>query len=187
VDPTEIEVTKKASQAKPGNDLELNTQQDGGSVGVREAKQYVKGKIGVNGGGAGLVPDTEIMINALDFTKGGDEDSIEIIHGDTKLKVKKAFIVPTELFEAGVYNSEIDVNNNPKTGENTPDAVGAVIDRLTERIKEIVSTLEELQLFVKDNSALSHESLDKCIAELNTYVKSLETETEEGASTIINK
>lgn len=126
------------------------------------------------------------MINALDFTKGGDEDSIEILHGDTKLKVKKAFIVPVELFETGVYNSEIDATNNPKTGENTPDKVGAVIDRLTERIKEIVSHLEELQLFVKDNSALSHESIDKCMAELNTYVKSLESEAE-GASTIINK
>lgn len=134
-----------------------------------------------------MVPGTEIMINALDFTKGGDEDSVEIIHGDTKLKVKKVFIVPTELFETGVYNSEMDVNSNPKTGENTPDKVGAVIDRLTERINEIVSSLEELQLFVKDNSSLSHDSLDKCIAELSSYVKALEDETNDGASVIINK
>jgi hypothetical protein len=127
------------------------------------------------------------MIKALDFTSKGDDEEVEVMHGDTRLKIKKSLIEPTELFETGVYNSETDVNSNPKTGENTPDKVGAVIDRLTERIKEIVSSLEELQLFVKDNSSLSHESLDKCIAELSSYVKALEDETNDGASVIINK
>jgi hypothetical protein len=93
---------------------------------------------------------------------------------------------PTELFEACVYNSEMDVNSNPKTGENTPDKVGAVVDRLTERIKEITSTLDELVIFVKDNSSLSHDSLDKCISELTDYVKSLEDEKEESASAQLN-
>ena len=127
------------------------------------------------------------MIKALDFTKGGDDDLVDVMHGNTHLKIKKSLVEPTELFETGVYNSETDVNSNPKTGENTPDKVGAVIDRLTERINEIVSSLEELQLFVKDNSALSHESLDKCINELSSYVKALEDETNDGASVIINK
>ena len=127
------------------------------------------------------------MIKALDFTKGGDDDLVDVMHGNTHLKIKKSLVEPTELFETGVYNSETDVNSNPKTGENTPDKVGAVIDRLTERINEIVSSLEELQLFVKDNSSLSHESLDKCIAELSSYVKALEDETNDGASVIINK
>jgi hypothetical protein len=127
------------------------------------------------------------MIKALDFTSKGDDEDVEVMHGDTRLKIKKSLVEPTELFETGVYNSEMDVNSNPKTGENTPDKVGAVIDRLTERINEIVSSLEELQLFVKDNSSLSHESLDKCIAELSSYVKALEDETNDGASVIINK
>ena len=127
------------------------------------------------------------MIKALDFTKGGDDDLVDVMHGNTHLKIKKSLVEPTELFETGVYNSETDVNSNPKTGENTPDKVGAVIDRLTERINEIVSSLEELQLFVKDNSALSHESLDKCINELSSYVKALEDETNDGTSVIINK
>jgi len=127
------------------------------------------------------------MIKALDFTSKGDDEEVEVMHGDTRLKIKKSLVEPTELFETGVYNSETDVNSNPKTGENTPDKVGAVIDRLTERINEIVSSLEELQLFVKDNSSLSHESLDKCINELSSYVKALEDETNDGASVIINK
>ena len=127
------------------------------------------------------------MIKALDFTSKGDNEEVDVMHGDTRLKIKKNLVEPTELFETGVYNSETDVNSNPKTGENTPDKVGAVIDRLTERITEIVTSLEELQLFVKDNSALSHDSLDKCISELSSYVKALEDETKEGASAIINK
>ena len=127
------------------------------------------------------------MIKALDFTSKGDDEAVDVMHGDTHMKIKKSLVEPTELFETGVYNSETDVNLNPKTGENTPDKVGAVIDRLTERINEIVSSLEELQLFVKDNSSLSHESLDKCIAELSSYVKALEDETNDGASVIINK
>jgi hypothetical protein len=127
------------------------------------------------------------MIKAIDFTSKGDDEEVEVMHGDTRLKIKKILVEPTELFETGVYNSETDVNSNPKTGENTPDKVGAIIDRLTERINEIVSSLEELQLFVKDNSSLSHESLDKCINELSSYVKALEDETNDGASVIINK
>jgi hypothetical protein len=127
------------------------------------------------------------MIKALDFTSKGDDEEVEVMHGDTHLKIKKNLVEPTELFETGVYNSETDINSNPKTGENTPDKVGAVIDRLTERINETISSLEELQLFVKDNSSLSHESLDKCIAELSSYVKALEQETKDGASVIINK
>lgn len=126
------------------------------------------------------------MIKAIDFTSGSDDDEVEIMHGDTHLKLKKILLEPVELFETGVYNSEIDATTNPKTGENTPDKIGAVVNRLTERIKEIVSSLEELQLFVKDNSALSHESIDKCISELNSYTTALDGELE-GANVIINK
>lgn len=127
------------------------------------------------------------MIKALDFTKKGDEDDITILYGGSKeIQVKKKFVEPTELFETGVYNSETDTNTNPKTDENKPDAVGAVVDRLSERLKEITHSLEEMRLFVKDNSSLSHDSLDKCINELGTYLKSLEEEVKSGASAIVN-
>jgi len=127
------------------------------------------------------------MIKALDFTKKGDDDNITILYGGGKeIEVKKKFVEPTELFETGVYNSETDTNTNPKTDENKPDAVGAVVDRLSERLKEITSSLEEMRLFVKDNSSLSHDSLDKCINELGSYLKSLEEEVKNGASAIVN-
>ena len=127
------------------------------------------------------------MIKALDFTKKGDEDNILILHNDGKtIQVKKKFVEPTELFEIGVYNSEMDVIANPKTDENKPDAVGAVINRLSERLKEITHSLEEMRLFVKDNSSLSHDSLDKCINELSSYLKSLDEEVKNGSSAIIN-
>jgi len=127
------------------------------------------------------------MINALDFTKKGDEENITILYGGGKeIQVKKKFLEPTELFETGVYNSETDTNTNPKTGENKPDAVGAVVDRLSERLKEITSSLEEMRVFVKDNSSLSHDSLDKCINELGSYLKNLEDEVKNGTSAIVN-
>jgi hypothetical protein len=127
------------------------------------------------------------MINALDFTKKGDEENITILYGGGKeIQVKKKFLEPTELFETGVYNSETDTNTNPNTGENKPDAVGAVVDRLSERLKEITSSLEEMRVFVKDNSSLSHDSLDKCINELGSYLKNLEDEVKNGTSAIVN-
>ena len=127
------------------------------------------------------------MIKALDFTKKGDDDDVSILYGGGKeIQVKKKFLEPTELFETGVYNSETDTNTNPKTDENKPDAVGAVVDRLSERLKEITHSLEEMRLFVKDNSSLSHDSLDKCINELGSYLKSLEEEVKSGASAIVN-
>ena len=146
---------------------------------------YVKGKLkdDYTGPGAG----EEIMIKALDFTSKGDDEDVTILYGGSKeIQVKKKFLEPTELFETGVYNSETDTNTNPKTDQNKPDGVGAVIDRLTERLNEISSSLEELRLFVKDNSKFSHESLDKCITEINAYVKNLQDEAAEGVSAIVN-
>jgi hypothetical protein len=123
----------------------------------------------------------------LDFTKRGDNELITIKDKSGKeRKVKKDLIEPTELFETGVYNSETDTNNNPKTGENTPDKVGAVVNRLSERLREIVASLDELRLFVKDNSSLSHASLDTCISEINTYISSLEDESKQISSESVN-
>jgi len=126
------------------------------------------------------------MIKAIEFTKGGDNDDVTVQYKGQNIKLKKKFVEPTELFETGVYNSQTDTENNPKTGENTPDAVQAVIDRVSERIKEIVSTLDELRLFVKDNSNLSHESLDSSITELSNYIKSMEDEGKEASSGSVN-
>lgn len=127
------------------------------------------------------------MISALGFTSVGDEDDVTILYaGGKKILVKKKFLEPTELFETGVYNSETDINTNPKTGENKPDDLNAVVDRLTERLKEITHSLEEMRLFIKDNSSLSHVSLDKCITELGSYLKSLEDEINNGVSDVVN-
>lgn len=126
------------------------------------------------------------MIKAIDFTSKGDDDNVSVQIDGKNSQIKKKFLEPTELFETGVYNSQTDTENNPKTGENTPDAAQAVMDRLTERIKEIVSTLDELRLFVKDNSSLSHESLDSCITELSSYIKSMEDEAKESSASSVN-
>lgn len=127
------------------------------------------------------------MIKALDFTKKGEDEDIDILYaGGKAMTIKKKFLEPTELFEYGVYNSETDANSNPKTGENKPDMAGAVVTRVTERLKEIAHSLDELRVFIKDNSALSHDSLDKCISEITSYVKSLDNENQEAASAIVN-
>ena len=126
------------------------------------------------------------MIKAIDFTSKGDEDNITVKHKNETIQIKKKFVEPTELFETGVYNSESDTKTNPKTGENTPDAAAAVISRVSQRIEEIVTSLDELRLFVKDNSTLSHESLDSCITELTAYTKSMEEESKNASSNSVN-
>ena len=109
-----------------------------------------------------------------------------MVSGSKKIKVLKKFIEVPKLIEYGVYNSETDINTNPKTGENKPDDLNAVVDRLTERLKEITHSLAEMRLFIKDNSSLSHVSLDKCITELGSYLKSLEDEINNGVSDVVN-
>jgi len=129
-----------------------------------------------NGKEAGSI----IQINALDFTRKGDEDLITIkLTDNTISSIKKKYVTPTELFEYGVYNSEMDVNSNPKTGENAPDITTALVNRVTERLQEITHSINEIILFIKDNSSLSHESLDKCVSEINSYVSSLESEKQD--------
>jgi flagellar hook-associated protein FlgK len=73
----------------------------------------------------------------------------------------------------------MDVKANPKTGENVPDADAAVVSRVTERLKEIVFSINDIILFVKDNSSLSHDSLDKCVNEINSYISALESEKQD--------
>ncbi len=130
---------------------------------------------------------TTFLIKAIDFTSKGDEDLVTVrLKNGKEEMIQKKFLEPTELFETGVYNSETDIHSNPKTDENVPDNSGALISRLSERIKEIVNSLDELRLFVKDNSKFSHESLDTCISELSTYVTSLEEENKELSAGTVN-
>jgi hypothetical protein len=82
-----------------------------------------------------------------------------------------------ELKEYGVYNSETDINSNPKTGENAPNELVAFFSKITERLKIISNDLKEVQEIVKDNDKISSDAIDTCVAELDAYVKTLEDET----------
>jgi hypothetical protein len=176
--PSDVVVIKKYVAAVPGNSLELQTQIDGASVDLKEAKEYVAGKILKTY--VGKESGKPVQIKALEFTRKGDEEFISVIHSDSTVgSIQKKYLAPTELFEYGVYNSEMDVKSNPKTGENAPDLDAAVVGRVTERLKEIAFSINDIILFVKDNSSLSHDSLDKCVNEINSYISSLENEKQD--------
>jgi len=124
------------------------------------------------------------MIKAVDYTSKGDEDDIEImIDGTRKSSVKKKHL---ELNEVGVYNSENDIANNPKTGDNKPDELTGFLAGLTDSVNGIIGELEELKKTVEENSKLSFDSLNVCIAELQSYVKSLDDESEISVSANVN-
>lgn len=124
------------------------------------------------------------MIKAVDYTSKGDEDEIEImIDGTRKSRVKKKHL---ELNEVGVYNSENDIANNPKTGDNKPDELTGFLASLTDSVNGIIGELTELKKTVEENSKLSFDSLNVCIAELQSYVKSLDDESEVSASANVN-
>ena len=81
-----------------------------------------------------------------------------------------------ELKETGVYNSETDINTNPKTGENAPNELVAFFSKVTERLKHISDDLKEVHGVVKDNGKISSEAIETCVAELDAYIKTLENE-----------
>jgi hypothetical protein len=189
VAPNQIKVTKKASEAQPGNDLELNTQGDGATVGIREAVGFVQGSVkkNYNGPEAGA----SIMFSAEDYTSKGDDDMIDIVIDGKKSQMKKRDIEDPRLStakdvtesrknldEVGVYNSENDIAANPKTKENKPDELTGFVSQLTDSVNGIIGDLTELKKTVEENSELSFDSLDVCIAELQSYVKSLDEESE---------
>lgn len=127
--PRDIKVIKKASESQPGNDLEIETQGDGGTVGIKEAN----------------------------FSFG-----------------KKK--VDAELNEIGVYKSEKDTENNPKTGENTPDELTGIVEKLKDTVTQVITALGEMKSTVEENSNLSTEPIGNCIDELTAYVNSLQAE-----------
>ncbi len=100
--------------------------------------------------------------------------------------VKKILVEPTELFEYGVYNSETDIATNPKTGENIPNDLTTIADMILDRLTDSIDGIEEVILFIKDNTKLSHEVLDSCIKELKGYKTDLENEKKSSLSNIIN-
>lgn len=83
-----------------------------------------------------------------------------------------------ELNEYGVYNSETDINNNPKSGENKPGEMVSFFGKVIERLNGIKEQLNEVKEMIKDNDSISPKSVDTCIAEIETYVKALEDESQ---------
>lgn len=120
-------------------------------------------------------------MKAVDYTSKGEEELIDIIVDGTKTQIQKKFIEDPklserELNEVGVYNSENDIFSNPKTGENKPDELTGFASKLIDSVNEIIGNLTELKTSVEENSKLSFDSLGVCIAELQSYVKSLDEE-----------
>lgn len=109
-----------------------------------------------------------------------------MIGGSKKIKVLKKYIEIPKLIEYGVYNSETDTQTNPKTGENKPDELTGFMSGLTDSVKQVISSLTELKETVEKNSKLSYDSLDICVAELQSYVQSLEIESAESVASNAN-
>jgi hypothetical protein len=105
-----------------------------------------------------------------------------MIGGSKKVKVLKKYVEIPKLIEYGVYNSETDTQSNPKTGENKPDQLTGFVSGLSDSVKAIISDITELKKTVEENSELSFDSLDICVSELTSYLKSLDTESEVSAS-----
>jgi len=150
-------------------------------VGLKESDEYVKGKLSKDFPGAGA--GEEVLVKAVEFTSGGDQDEVAImLGGSKKFKVLKKYIEIPKLIEYGVYNSETDTQTNPKTGENKPDQLTGFVSGLSDSVKGIISDIAELKKTVEENSELSFDSLDICVSELTAYLKSLDVETEVSAS-----
>ena len=183
--PRDIKVIKKASEAQPGNDLEISTQNDGLTVGLKEANDFIGGELKkkIKSQYAGK----SIKFKSIDYTSKGDDESMEVILDDgSKIMVKKDDILPPrlserELNEIGVYNSETDTANNPKTGENKPDELTGFVEKLINSVDSVSAALEEIKATMEDNSNLSTEVINGCISSLQQYVKSLHDEQESSA------
>lgn len=68
------------------------------------------------------------------------------------------------------------MDTNPKTDENIPDKLASFIGEITERLVGVVDQLKEIQEMFKDNDNLSSEPINSSVAELESYIKSLEEE-----------
>jgi len=179
----ELKSVSKISSPKKGNPLEITTQGDGSSVGIKEAAEegYVKAKISVP---IQTYPkDTVVQVKALDYTSKADGDQIDILLPNNKLvSIKKNDV---KLFEAGVYNSETDIKNNPKTKENKPDESTGKMDFVLSGIENQIVELSELKKMIDEETSFSSETIETCIAELTMYKTSLSTEREKSAGATV--
>lgn len=177
---------KVFSKERKGNDLEISTQGDGNTVDIQESQtKYVKASIdpvsGIKGAG------DEVLINALDYTSKGDEDAIEVmLPGNRKVSVKKKFITGVKLNEYGVYNSETDIDNNVKTKDNVPSLEHKVVNKVIEKVREVIGSLSEIKQSVESETSISYDPIDIALHELGTYIASLETEVESLSKTKID-
>jgi hypothetical protein len=163
--------------------VEISSQGDGATVAIKEKKEegYVKAKLSV--AIQGVPAGTDVQIKALDYTSKSDDDMIDVILPSNKLaQVKKADV---KLFEAGVYNSETDIKNNPKTKENQPDEISGKLDTILDGVENSLAELSELKIFIDENTKISSDTIEKCIAELNNYKKTLtEEKTQSNSATV---
>lgn len=167
VPPSSLKPIDKKHRDKPGNPVELETQGDGISVAIKEeAAGYVKAILKTG--------NVEVQVKALDYTS--KNDNIEVIYpGGRIAKVKKSEI---KLFEAGVYNSEQDVNNNPKTDENKPDKLTGKLDNVLFHVDSTIAHLDELRAMIEETTSISAKTIESCIAELTSYKETLTKEKE---------
>lgn len=182
---TQLTVTNKKYRSKPGDPTEIKTQEDGATVAIKEASTdeegYVRAVLGVNSGG--YPKNTEIQVKALDYTSKSDSDNLDIILPNKKLaSVKKADV---KLFEAGVYNSETDIKNNPKTDENKPERLSGQLDVVIDGIENALTTLEEVKTYIETDTTFSSELLNTCLTNLKTYKKTLSQEKETSSSVTV--
>lgn len=126
------------------------------------------------------------LVKSIDYTSKGDADKIEIMIGEQKFMIEKKFVTDVKLNETGVYNSETDKENNPKTGENKPDELTGMVSKLIDSVAGVIGSLEDIKDMVEENSSLSYTALETCIAELQSYVKSLEDESDVSAQASAN-
>lgn len=157
---------------------------DGGSVGIKEAaaeEGYVKAKLAK---AVNTYPEgTPVQIKALDYTSKADGDLIDIVLPNKQIASAKKEDV--KLFEAGVYNSEMDIKNNPKTGENKPDKQTELMDSIIAEIDTQLNGLSDLGSLIDNKTTLSTETIELCITELTMYRKSLTAEREHSAGSTV--
>jgi hypothetical protein len=145
------------------------------SVAIKEKEEgYVAAVLAVEAGG--LPAGEKVLVKAIDYTSKGNSENIEVVlPGKKSVSVKKSDV---KLFEAGVYNSEMDINNNPKTDENKPDGTTEKLQNVLDMVDSTIAHIQELKSAVDEGTSLSSESLEKCITELTTYKQNLQAEAE---------
>jgi hypothetical protein len=126
---------------------------------------------------------SRVQINAMDYTSSAEDDDISVILPNKKIvNVKKKDV---KLFEAGVYNSQEDIANNPKTGENRSDKIAAVLDAVIDGVENALASLQSVKETIHNSASISEETLEKCIAELTSYKQSLVKEKENSNQTAV--